>query len=215
MPRRPRLYLPDQPQHVVVRGHNRDPVAVDRQDFRFLYQCLSQAAKRYRLTVHAWVLMHNHIHLLTTPADEQGLPQAMQSLGGRYAQHFNHRYQRSGSLWEGRYKAALIDSERYMLCCYRYIELNPVRAGLADRPQDYPYSSFHHNGLGKPDPLVTPHVIYQQLTADSLEAYRALFEQIVPNKELNEIRAATEKGFGLGRPEFLRRLAQLQAKART
>jgi putative transposase len=97
----------------------------------------------------------------------------MQSVGRRYAQYFNRTYHRSGSLWEGRYKSALVDTERYLLACYRYIELNPVRAGIVRRPEDYPYSSYHANGLGKADRLVTPHEIYLQLTGQGSESNRA------------------------------------------
>jgi putative transposase len=163
MPRRPRLFLLDQPQHLVVRGHNRDPILARHEDFRFLYRCLREATENHSLAVHAWVFMHNHIHLLATPEDEQSLPRTMQSVGRRYAQYFNRTYHRSGSLWEGRYKSGLVDSDRYLLACYRYIELNPVRADVVGRPEDYPYSSYHANALGKPDGLVTPHSIYLDL----------------------------------------------------
>jgi putative transposase len=163
MPRRPRLYLPNQPQHVVVRGHNRDPILARHDDFRFLYSCLRDAKEANGLAVHAWVFMHNHIHLLVTPSDEQSLPRTMQSLGRRYAQYFNRTYHRSGSLWEGRYKSSLVNTDHYLLACYRYIELNPVRAGIARRPEDYPYSSFHANALGKPDSVITPHSVYLEL----------------------------------------------------
>ena len=153
MPRRPRLFLPGHPQHLVVRGHNRDPILARQEDFRFLYRCLREAAETWGLSVHAWVFMHNHLHLLATPADEKSLPRTMQSVGRRYAQYFNRTYHRSGSLWEGRYKSALVDTERYLLACYRYIELNPVRAGIVRKPEDYPYSSYQANGLGKADHL--------------------------------------------------------------
>ncbi|MES9822692.1 MAG: transposase [Candidatus Thiodiazotropha sp.] len=122
MPRKPRLFLPDQPQHVVVRGHNRDPILARHEDFRFLYRCLREAAEHNSLAVHAWVFMHNHIHLLATPEDEHSLPRTMQSVGRRYAQYFNRTYHRSGSLWEGRYKSGpairtLIS--RYLIRQYR------------------------------------------------------------------------------------------------
>ncbi|WP_260295912.1 REP-associated tyrosine transposase [Sedimenticola hydrogenitrophicus] len=217
MPRRPRLYLPGQPQHVVVRGHNRDPILAHHEDFRFLYRCLREAAQRHALAVHAWVFMHNHTHLLATPEDESSLPRTMQSLGRRYAQYFNRRYHRTGSLWEGRYKVALVDTERYLLACYRYIELNPVRAGIARQPADYSYSSFHANALGKPDGLVTPHAIYLSLvgaqgalsTPTPREAYLRLFDQVLSRKELTEIRRGTETGIGIGRAEFLLKVARL------
>lgn len=225
MPRRQRLYLPDQPQHVVVRGHNRDPILARHEDFRFLYQCLYEGATKYELVIHAWVFMNNHLHLLVTPTNEKSLPCTMQSLGRRYAQYFNRTYHRSGSLWEGRYKSSLVDTERYLLSCYRYIELNPVRAGIARRPEDYSYSSYHANALGKADKLVTPHVAYLDYigVADSVSEskgtdsntrvhYRELCREILDRKTLTEIRRGTEKGLGIGQAEFLLKVAKLAGR---
>ena len=226
MPRRPRLFLPDQPQHVVVRGHNRDPVLARHEDFRFLYRCVRDAARRYGLGVHAWVFMHNHLHLLATPVDVDSLPRTMQSLGRCYAQYFNRTYHRSGALWEGRYKASLVDTDRYLLACYRYIELNPLRAGIARRPEDYAYSSYHANALGKDDPLVSPHSVYLALGREGsasplaspvpgktarIVAYQALFDQALPRKTLTEIRQGTESGMGIGQAEFLLKVAKLRS----
>ncbi|MFT5813636.1 MAG: putative transposase [Psychroserpens sp.] len=117
MSRRPRLFIPNQPQHIVVRGHNRDPILARLEDFRFLYQCLHKASKTNALAIHAWVFMHNHLHLLATPTTAQSLPKTMQSVGRRYAQYFNKQYHRSGSLWEGRYKSSLVDNGNYLLNC--------------------------------------------------------------------------------------------------
>ena len=171
MPRKPRLFLPGQPQHVVVRGHNRDPILARHDDFQYLYRCVRDAASRNGLPVHAWVFMQNHLHLLVTPETEQSLPRAMQSIGRRYAQYFNRTYRRSGSLWEGRYRAGLVDTERYLLTCYRYIELNPVRAGIVKRPEEYVYSSYHANGLGKEDPLVMPHGVFLALVQGAMQGW--------------------------------------------
>ncbi|QYZ67059.1 MAG: transposase [Gammaproteobacteria bacterium (ex Lamellibrachia satsuma)] len=235
MPRRPRVWLPDQPQHVVVRGHNRDPILARHEDFRFLYRCLLEAEETHGLAVHAWVFMHNHIHLLVTPSDAFSLPRTMQSVGRRYAQYFNRTYHRSGSLWEGRYKSALVDTDRYLLACYRYIELNPVRAGIAAKPEDYPYSSYQANGVGKADGLVTTHPVYLQLISEGSESnrergvgkttgaggltptpeeadvgrYVALFAQALDRKLLTEIRRGTEKEVGIGQADFLLRIAGL------
>ena len=231
MPRKPRLFLPNQPQHVVVRGHNRDPILARHEDFRFLYRCVRNAAESHGLAVHAWVFMHNHIHLLATPDNAQSLPRTMQSVGRRYAQYFNRTYHRSGSLWEGRYKSALVDTERYLLSCYRYIELNPVRAGLVHRPEDYPYSSYHANALGKEDKLVSPHAVYQSVIAEgvgvnltptptdkpisdgtNLEGYRALFNVVLSRKELTQIRRGTNSEIGIGQADFLLQVAKLVPK---
>ncbi|HEY5791414.1 MAG TPA: transposase [Gammaproteobacteria bacterium] len=226
MPRRPRLYLPGQPQHVVVRGHNRDRVLARHEDFRYLYRCLREAAGQHGLAVHAWVFMHNHLHILATPRNERALPRTMQSLGRRYAQYFNRSYRRSGALWEGRYKAALVDTDRYLLACYRYIELNPVRAGIARRPGDYPYSSFRANALGRPDPLLTPHPVFLGLCgAPALgsesavptptpcrQAYLELFGEALSSEDLTSIRRGTESGLGIGQPAFLLDLARLAGR---
>lgn len=189
MPRKPRLFLPDQPQHVVVRGHNRDPILARHEDFRFLYKSLREAAEHNALVVHAWVFMHNHIHLLATPEDERSLPRTMQSVGRRYAQYFNRTYHRSGALWEGRYKSGLVDTDRYLLACYRYIELNPVRAGVVRRPEDYPYSSYHKNALGKPDGLVIPHEIYLDLIAGGVGVEGA---HIAHHLETSQVHASSK-----------------------
>lgn len=160
MPRKPRIFLPNQPQHIVVRGHNRDPILTRVDDFRFLYQCLYEAAAKHELAVHAWVFMNNHLHILATPAGSKSISSAMQSIGRRYVQYFNRAYHRSGALWEGRYKASPVDTEHYLLACYRYIELNPVRANMVKQPEDYAYSSYHANALAKPDKLITPHSVF-------------------------------------------------------
>ena len=219
MPRKPRLFLPGQPQHVVVRGHNRDPILARHDDFQYLYRCVRDAASRNGLAVHAWVFMQNHLHLLVTPETEQSLPRAMQSIGRRYAQYFNRTYRRSGSLWEGRYRAGLVDTERYLLTCYRYIELNPVRAGIVKRPEDYVYSSYHANGLGKEDPLVMPQGVFLALVQGAMQGsecpasdranYRALFETELSRKELTDIRRGTERCEAVGNPEFMQRVAKL------
>ena len=148
MPRRSRICLPGQPQHIVVRGHNRDPIVARRADYRACVGYLAEALHRYKVSLHAWVLMTNHFHLLATPEDETGLPRAMQWLGSHYARYFNRCYRRRGSIWEGRYKSSLVDTERYLLLCYRYVELNPVRAGMVQRPEQYPWSSYLMNAWG-------------------------------------------------------------------
>jgi putative transposase len=210
MPRKPRLFLPGYPQHIVVRGHNRDPVMARVEDFRFMYRCLDEAMVKQSVAVHAWVLMHNHLHLLLTPPDAQSLPLAMQSVGRRYAQYFNHSYHRSGSLWEGRYKSALVDSDNYLLSCYRYIELNPVRAGLVRRPHDYPYSSFTGNALGEQDALITPHALFGNLIQQGgREAYVELCLQALDRKTLTLIRRGTQQGMSIGQAEFTLRVARL------
>jgi putative transposase len=233
MPRRPRIFIPNQPQHIVVRGHNRDPVLARLEDFRFLYKCLHKASITNELAIHAWVFMHNHLHLLATPATPQSLPKAMQSVGRRYAQYFNKQYHRSGSLWEGRYKSSLVDNGRYLLSCYRYIELNPVRASIVKHPEDYVYSSYHANALGKPDPMLMPHCEFEAFIGKSTVSddvnvseskkadsdtcaehnhrhlYIELCKETIDRETLMNIRRETEKVLGIGQANFLLKIASL------
>ncbi len=142
MPRRPRIQLADHPQHIVQRGHNRAACFFAEEDYRFYLHWLKLGAEKYGCAIHAWVLMTNHVHLLLTPDAPNGISQLMQSLGRRYAQYVNRFYKRSGSVWEGRFKSSLIQAEEYLLTCYRYIELNPVRADMVRDPGEYAWSSF-------------------------------------------------------------------------
>jgi len=212
MARLPRFVIPGQPQHVIVRGNNREPIFYRDQDYRFYLEKLKQACDKHGCMVHAYVLMTNHVHLLITPDSEQGLGKTLQMLGRYYVQYFNHAYDRTGTLWEGRYKATLIDSETYLLTCYRYIELNPVRAeGMADHPSEYPWSSYRANALGEEDELVTAHDEYLKLgqTAARREAaYRMLFKHHISERTLEEIRESTNKAWVLGSGYFKERIAK-------
>jgi len=155
--------------------------------------------------IHAYVFMTNHVHLLMTPQTQTGISKVMQSLGRRYVQYFNYTYKRTGTLWEGRYKATIIDSDTYLLTCYRYIELNPVRANMVALPDDYFWSSYKFNALSKTDKLVTPHELYLQLGNSMVKrqaAYRALFKVQIASGTLGEIRDATNKAWALGGKQF-------------
>lgn len=206
MARLSRFVIPGHPQHVIVRGNNREVIFYTDDDHRFYLDKLQQACEKHRCDLHAYVLMTNHVHLLITPHTEQGIAKVMQMLGRYYVQYFNYTYDRTGTLWEGRYRATLIDSERYLLTCYRYIELNPVRAeGMAKHPSDYPWSSYHYNALGTEDGCITPHGEYLALgkrTGDRQEAYRALLKSHLAERTLSEIREATNKAWVLGSSHF-------------
>jgi putative transposase len=210
MARLPRFILPGQPQHVIVRGNNREPVFYTDEDYRFYLEKLQQACVKHSCDLHAYVLMTNHVHLLITPQTEHGIGKAIQMLGRYYVQYFNHSHQRTGTLWEGRYKATLINSEQYLLVCSRYIELNPVRAkGMVNQPSAYRWSSYHYNALGKDDSLVTPHSLYKGLgiTPKARQsAYRSLFKAMIPEQTLAEIRQATNKAWVLGDRDFKERI---------
>lgn len=211
MARLPRLIIPGEPQHVIVRGNNRAEIFCAEADYRFYLEKLQSACTKHGCLVHAYVLMTNHVHLLITPQEEQGLSKALQMLGRYYVQYFNYSYQRTGTLWEGRYKATLIDSEAYLLTCMRYIELNPVRAGMVAHPSEYPWSSYRCNALVQPDELVTPHPEYLRLgrTDEARQAaYRLLFRHHLSESSLAEIREATNKAWALGNDRFKQRIQQ-------
>ena len=212
MPRLPRYVLPGQPHHIIQRGNNRCPIFVADEDYDCFKHILSEACRRQACLIHAYVLMTNHVHLAISPQRENSLPKLLQSVGRRYVQYFNTTYQRTGTLWEGRYKATVIDSESYLLTCYRYIELNPVRANMVAHPGEYRWSSYAANALGKSDPLVKPHVLYQTLGSCAHQrqsAYRSLFEAHIDDKTLEAIRLATQKGWALGNDRFKDEIEQL------
>lgn len=205
MPRAPRLDLPGVPQHVVQRGNNRNACFFRRSDRdRYLYY-LAIAAAAQDCRIHAYVLMTNHVHLLVTPAVHGAVGRMMQDLGRRYVRVINDATGRTGTLWEGRYKSCLVDSEAYLLACYRYVELNPVRAGLVRDPGRYAWSSYHANALGRPDGLITPHEVFLRLSRDAAERrrrYRQLVAEGLSAPQLLEIRAVTQRQRALGSPGF-------------
>ncbi len=201
MARLARLYVPDQPQHVILRGLDQQPAFVDDQDYELFIDCLKAAARDHHLAVHAWVLMPGAVQLLVTPSDESSLPKAMQAVGRRYVAHFNRRYARRGTLWEGRYRATVIEGERFFLLASRVVEMAPVRNGLVAAAEDYRWSSYrHHIGLTV-DSLITDHPLYWALGNTPFErqrAYRELCEQPFDERETNQLMQATLKGWVLG-----------------
>ena len=205
MPRKLRMYLPDVPCHVIQRGHNRSACFFCDDDYRYYSGCLDDARQKYNVAVHAYVLMTNHVHLLMTPSDSIGISKVMQSLGRRYVQYINKTYKRSGTLWEDRHKASLINKEAYLLTCYKYIELNPVRAGMVEHPGDYPWSSYRYNAYGEYNRLLSAHELYLQLDRDRAlrEAnYRELFSIDVGKEQLHAIRTAANFSMPLGNDRF-------------
>lgn len=205
MPRKPRFFLPDIPTHIVQRGHSREPVFFEDDDYYAYLGWLNESAERYDCAIHAYVLMTNHIHILASPNDKQGISRMMQYMGRKYVPYINYTYGTSGSIWEGRYKASLTHDEEYLLTCMRYIELNPVRANMVNNPSQYRWSSYRANAQGKENKLITPHSLYLALgktKASRLEAYRALFKAHVDEAELKDIRAAWQTGTPLGNDYF-------------
>lgn len=205
MPRRPRIKLPGYPQHLVQRGVNREPCFFAEEDYHGYLHWLKKSAADYRCAIHAYVLMTNHVHLLVTPETPEGLSRLMQSVGRRYVQYINRAYKRTGTLWEGRFKSSVVQAEHYFLLCSRYIELNPVRAGMVTDPGQYRWSSYRHNGLGERDERMTPHAEYLALGASAQvrqAAYRALFRPQLDDEALPDIRLALSQGQPLGNDRF-------------
>jgi putative transposase len=210
MARLPRLILPDQPHHIILRGNNRQAIFYSDLDRETLLATLKEVAIQYGVAIHAYVLMDNHLHLLATPPAAEALSRMMQSLGRRYVGSFNARHQRSGTLWEGRFRAGLIEGERHLLACMRYIELNPVRAGLCAEPAQWQWSSAaHHLGLAR-SPAVTEHEMYWSLgntPFDREHAYREFMAQGVPTAEQARFTEAVLRGRPVGSETFLKPLA--------
>ena len=205
MPRKPRMYLPGVPCHVIQCGNNREACFFAQQDYLFYLSCLGDACSRYHAAVHAYVLMTNHVHLLMTPDDQEGISRVMQSIGRRYVQYINKEYQRCGTLWESRHKASLVDAEQYLLTCYRYIELNPVAANMVKHPGDYPWSSYRHNAFGDRNPLITQHELYRSLGVTEEERrsrYRTLVETSLAKEDIHTIRSAARFSMPVGDSRF-------------
>ena len=205
MPRKPRFNLIGNPQHVIQRGNNREPCFYAEADYQCYLDNLQVVAKKHHCLIHAYVLMTNHVHLLVTPMVEHGVSQMMQALGRRYVYYINKTYKRSGTLWEGRYKASLIDSDHYLLTCMRYIELNPVRANMVLHPGEYKWSSYQANAQNGVDPLIENHPLYMELgTTGEIRksSYRDLFQHHLVDGTLHEIREALNRELVLGPSYF-------------
>lgn len=205
MARLPRFILPGHPQHVIQRGNNREPTFCQESDYQFYLEKLAALCLQHQCDLHAYVLMTNHVHLLLTPHTGEGISKVMQGLGRYYVQYFNYTYQRTGTLWEGRYRATLLDSEQYLLTCMRYIELNPVRACMVSHPQEYPWSSYRLNATGVGNEIIKSHSIYGLLGKGAEERqirYRALFQHEISETVLEGLRDSTNKSWVLGSDRF-------------
>jgi putative transposase len=177
--------------HVVQRGNDRREIFLDDTDRALYLDFLVDAAKREGCAIHCYALMGNHVHLLTTPGADESLPRTMQSVGVRYVRYFNRRYERTGGLWDGRYRASLVNTDSYLQACFRYIEMNPVRAGIVADPADYYWSSHRHHAIGETDRVVATHSFYLDLAdaaARRQQRYRALFREDLTDDELDTIR---------------------------
>lgn len=212
MARKPRIVLPGYTQHVIQRGLDRQACFFTAEDCLGYLELLHEAAEKYACHVHAYTLMTNHVHLLVTQQQASGVSFLMQRLAQRYVRSVNRRYRRSGTLWEGRYKAGLVETDNYLLTCMRYIELNPVRAGMVSHPAEFAWSSYRHNAQSMADPVVTPHPLYRQLAANPLSrcaAYRSLFTSCIEPEQLAEIRHTVNQELVLGSGPFKRQIERM------
>lgn len=221
MSRLPRYLIPGQPQHIIQRGNNRQVIFAADEDYQFFRDAVVEAAQNYGLAIHAHVWMTNHVHILATPEFEHSISKVFQSVGRCYVQYFNFTFHRTGTLWEGRYRATVVDSEQYLLTLMRYIELNPVRAGMVDQPEDYPWSSYRRNAQGesgKNADWISPHGEYLRLGHDAVgrkESYRKLFHTAISSNDLREIRECTHKGWALGNERFREQVEALGERRAT
>ena len=205
MPRVPRLSLPGFPLHIVQRGNNRQAVFFHQSGYSYYLDKLFESAKLYDVSVHAFVCMTNHVHILVTPAEKYGVSQMMQRLGSLYSATINALYDRTGSLWEGRFKSSLIDSDRYCLACYRYIEMNPVRAGMVEHPADYRWSSYRSNALGDrayPLELHAEWLALGNTRRQRRKRYSDLVDEQLDPELLERVRYGVRKGLPTGSNEF-------------
>ena len=213
MPRRPRFCPAGMPIHVVQRGNNRQVCFGKEADMSAYANWLGEYAKKFDVEIHGWVLMTNHVHLLLTPKDEIGVSKLMQTLGRLYVRYFNYGYQRTGTLFEGRYKSSVVQEEEYFLNCLRYIELNPVRAGMVNDPGDYKWSSYRAHAFGVKVKMWTPHVLYSELAVSEIERqshYRKWMSEAMATEVLGKIRACLEKGLVLGTDRFREQVGSLK-----
>jgi len=205
MPRKPRFFIPGLATHLVQRGNNRQAIFFEEADYKAYLSLMNEARDRFSCAIHAYVLMTYHVHLLGTPAEKTSVSKMMQYIGRHYVPYINRKYSRSGTLWEGRFRAAIIETSAYLLSCYRYIELNQVRAGMVQHPGEYPWSSFLKNGLQTEDGLITEHSEYLNLGESRTKRasnYRLLFNQPIPDEELSSVRNHTQSGTPLGNSKF-------------
>lgn len=209
MPRRARVAVPGLPLHVIQRGNNRQDCFVDDEDRASYVGWLGDYAYESGCALHAYVLMTNHVHLLVTPTKSGACAHMMKRLAQRYSQYFNRAYRRTGTLWEGRYRSALVQDDAHVLACYRYIELNPVRAGIVATPAEYSWSSHAANADGARSVLLSPHPRYLELGADAREraaAYRELVAEGLGADDSDAIRTATTRNAVIGDRDFQIRL---------
>ena len=215
MARKPRMYLPGIPAHVAQRGNNRAVCFFCDDDYLFYLELLRQGLNRFGVYLHAYVLMTNHVHLLMTPERENSISRLMQHLGRNYVRYINKHYRRSGTLWEGRHKGSLVDVDTYLLTSYRYIEMNPVAAGMVTTPDEYRWSSYRYHAFGTPNRLITDHPVFDalgQYEQQRQHAYRELFRSQIPERDIHHLRECLACNFPLGNDRFRQEIETILAR---
>ncbi|WP_082239571.1 transposase [Pseudomonas lini] len=205
MPRRARILMPGVPLHLIQRGNNRSVCFFSEDDYLFYLELLAEQANKNACEIHAWCLMTNHVHLLISPYEHNSVSSLMKGIGQRYVQYINRTYGRSGTLWEGRFRSCLVQSDSYVLACYRYIEMNPVRAKMVTHPAEYRWSSYRANAQSEFSHFITPHAQYLSLGdthISTTEVYRELFRSELEIGLVDQIRAATNGNYVLGGSRF-------------
>ncbi len=205
MARLPRIVIPNHPLHIMHRGNNRQDIFENEDDMTRIKEDIAQALSKSDCSLHSYVIMSNHLHLLISPADKEQLSKFMQTIANRYVRYYNAVRNRTGTIWEGRFKSCLIDSENYLFALYRYIEMNPVKANMVKDIAEYPWSSYRHNALGKKDDLITEHKLYWDLGKSRelrVEKYQKIFSTQNSTKQEQQITEATARGEVYGSSEF-------------
>ena len=215
MARLPRIVIPNQPLHIIHRGNNRQDIFESENDMLRIKEDIEISLSKSKCYLHAYVIMTNHLHLLITPKNKEQLAKFMQSMTNRYVRYFNAKHQRTGTIWEGRFKSCLVDSDYYLFTLHKYIEMNPVKAGMVKDIADYQWSSYRHNALGQADSLITEHKLYKDLGANAeqrCESYREMIDELNITKQENQITEATMRGEVYGSDSFHSKISGLIAR---
>lgn len=212
MARLSRIVIPNQPLHIIHRGNNRQAIFESDDDMMQIKKDIKESLSKSSCSLHAYVIMTNHLHLLITPKDRGQLTKFMQSMASRYVRYFNARYKRTGTIWEGRFKSCLVDSEHYLFALYKYIEMNPVKANMVKDVAEYEWSSYRHNALRLTDSLITEHELYKNLGVNNQlrsKNYRDIFDVLNIEKQETQITEATMRGEVYGSDFFHSKIGQL------
>jgi len=205
MSRKPRLFVAGIPCHIIQRGNNRNPIFFSDEDYYFFLQVLQEAKRKHPCFVYGYCLMTNHFHLLIEPKEKENISLLMKLLGAKYVRYVNRTYKRTGTLWEGRFKCSLIEEELYFLACLHYIEMNPLRAGIINSPELYPWSSYRFRALGEKSPVLDFDPWYNGLGQNTYERqlkYRHFFQNSLSESTWKLIRETTNKGGIFGSNRF-------------